>query len=345
MNWYSIIKIAQIWNITPYDEFGNEFEINLHSLYELEYKWSMINQHPFNGLEQRRQNISEHLRSNLNEVADNVKHVLSGVFGKWLASHAILDPGTWAAERAKDEFDGLNIEERFGGLLQEYLKYDQGFGNRPPSSTESRNSEYKAVQEFLTFIAENTEKFPSLSWTFDEVLDIRRQSLYSDLSEEGLEEFSERYNKEFKSEEDAHAFIENLEIEDIDVDQLIYAEDIEQLSSFIEGGDVEEVLVELYKNFVFPVWYAHWKEQGIDKTRSTIETINSRLESSNPENTQEFMASVNIALNAAHQTGAMTDYIEQDTMAGNIEGVLEDLSAGTFVPEWDKQLREVGVQV
>jgi len=41
----------------------------------------------------------------------------------------------------------------------------------------------------------------------------------------------------------------------------------------------------------------------------------------------------------------MTDYVEQDTGAGNIESVLEDLSAGTFVPEWDKELREVGVQV
>ena len=347
MNWYKDIKIAQIWNTVPYDEFGNEFELSLQSLYELEYKWSMINQRPFSGLEQRRQNISEYLRSNLNEAADNVKGVLSNVFNKWLSSHAILDPATWARSRVDEMGYDVGFGEMFDSMLDEHMNYsDMGNQRANISPREQSALENNSMRKMLQFAMENIDTMPYFKEAFDNSLVGYRDMLQSELDDEGLEEFSERYGKEFKNEEEAESYIENISIDDVDIDSLYYFEDAEEFSDFIsEAGDPEEILIEFYEKTVFPLWYEHWQQQGIDETRDTIEEISSRLENANAENTQEFMAAVNMALNAAHQTGAMTDYIEQDTGAGNIEGVLSDLSSGTFVPEWDKELREVGVQV
>jgi len=341
LNWYKYIKIAQIWNTGPYEEFPNHFEENLQSLYELEYKWSMINQRPFNGLEQRRQNISDNLRNNLNRIAYAVKDVLSNVFSKWLGSHAILDPGTWARARVEDMEDEP-IDTILYSMLNEYARYSTiefSLGNYGKAQNES-------FKKILNFAYKNIDKIPNFKAALEEGLTGYREMLYSDLKDEGLEEFSERYNKEFKTEEEAESHIENISIEDIDVESLYQFYNAEDFLSFLsEAFYPDEILIELYEHCVFPLWYEHWKEQGIDETRDTIEKINDRLETANAENTQEFMAAVNLALNAAHQTGAMTDYIEQDTGAVNIEGVLEMMSKGTFVPEWNEELKQVGVQI
>jgi hypothetical protein len=344
MNWYRFVKIAQIWNLS--NTYSNQFESDLQDLYRLEYMWSMINQRPFNGLEQRRENISNQLRGNLNVVADEVKVILSGVFNNWLRNHAILDPETWAVERVGDEWN--DNSESFDSMLGEYMRYSIGSGmisalNDPRNYQAMQN---QSIRGLLNFANMNMDKMPYFKQAFEESLDEHKEYLTSTLEDEGLEEFSENHNIEFKTEEQAKAYIENISVGDVDMESLYYFEDAESMSEFISNSEVaEEILIEFYEYCVFPVWFAHWKAEGIEDTRATIEQISTRLEGANAENTQEFMAAVNAALNAAHQTGAMLEYIEVDTDVDNMKGILEDLSNGTLVPVWNDQLRQVGVQV
>jgi hypothetical protein len=348
MNWYSIIKIAQIWNLSEEDDWSvNQFESNLRDLYKLEYMWSMINQRSFNGLEQRRQNISDNLRNNLNSVAEEVKASLSMVFHNWLRTHAILDPETWARSRVDEMTDFHNFSEIFSSMLGEYMQYSAG-GELPPFFSPQQYSamQNKSMREMLRFIMDNIDEMPSFKLSLEEGLDGHKDMLRNELSDYGLEEFSEMRNEEFKSEEEAEAYIENISVDDVDLDSLYYFDSAEEFAIFVDQSvNSMEMLVEFYEKLVFPLWYRHWEAQGIDSTRENIEQINARLEGASAENTQEFMAAVNLALNAAHQTGAMTDYIENDMAAHNIKNILEDLSSGTEVPVWNEQLKQVGVQV
>jgi hypothetical protein len=350
VNWYRFIKIAQIWNLTESDVFINQFESDLQDLYKLEYMWSMINQRPFNGLEQRRQNISNNLRDNLNVVADEVKSALSGVFYKWLSSHALLEPATWARSRVDELTEWHSVGDVFDSMLGEYMNYSVGNEDKRRMQMHSPRNyaslQNKSIREMLNFASMNMDKMPYFQQSFEEALEGHREMLRDDLISEGFEDFSERWGNEFQSEDEAAAYIKNISIDDVDLDSLYYFEGASEMSEFVSNSvDPVEILIEFYEHCVFPLWYRHWKEEGIDETRATIEQINSRLESASAENTQEFMIAVNLALNAAHQTGAMTDYIENDTGASNIESLLNDLSSGSEVPIWDQQLRAVGVQL
>ena len=52
-----------------------------------------------------------------------------------------------------------------------------------------------------------------------------------------------------------------------------------------------------------------------------------------------------------HQTGDMIDHLENYSMedeqpdAQSIKQMMDDLTAGKFIPEWDKQLKEIGVVI
>ena len=50
MNWYSTIKIADL--VPRY--VSGEIEDAIHALYEIEYKYSMLKQKPFNGHPQKK---------------------------------------------------------------------------------------------------------------------------------------------------------------------------------------------------------------------------------------------------------------------------------------------------
>lgn len=67
----------------------------------------------------------------------------------------------------------------------------------------------------------------------------------------------------------------------------------------------------------------------------------------NPEDVGNGVAVISMALNAVHQTGSMLDHIGDDTgeSSSEIKHVLDEMSAGTYLEEWNAQLREIGVQI
>jgi len=102
MNWYKIVKFAQIWEKThsPYTAGSpkslyktvpqTEFMHNLYSLYEMEYKYSMLLQRPeqFKGLPQRRENMLEKLRDRIKFLIAKVAKPISVAFDEWLEEHS-----------------------------------------------------------------------------------------------------------------------------------------------------------------------------------------------------------------------------------------------------------------
>ena len=348
MNWYRHIKIAQIWNTGPQENVGTDFEKNLRNLYELEYKWSMMNMRPFTGLDRRRENIINNLRRNLNMAADYVKDVLAKVFEKWLRNHALLDPEAWATVRGGkvSEYTDDTIE-MFSYVVDEYIDYSQKLED--PYWHQNGDEFTKRKERTLMHEAlENIDNMPHFEQTMEGLLEGHKEMLGSELIDDGLEDISERFNKKFKDTEEADAFIDNLTLDEVDIESIAYFEDLDQLVEYIvEYGDGQAILIEFYQHLSFPKWYGYWKEQGIDETRATIERINEKLINADPENTQEFIGAVNMALNAAHQTGSMLDYVGQLTGAYSrkIKELLGDQSAGTQVPQWNEQLQGVGVQV
>ena len=63
--------------------------------------------------------------------------------------------------------------------------------------------------------------------------------------------------------------------------------------------------------------------------------------------TEEGIVAINMALNATHVNGSMLQYLEQDTDEENLQAHFEEMSnlPKEKVETWNKQLREIGVQV
>ena len=152
------------------------------------------------------------------------------------------------------------------------------------------------------------------------------------------------YNKNFINNEEAEKFIDNLSVDDIDIMSLSYFESIDQFVDMVSNiGLEDDILVELYKNFVFPKWVEHWKSLGIETTRKNVEDVYALLQSMDENNMSESIKTINIALNTTHQNGDMLEYLEERTGESNLRGLLDTLSEGTYVEDWNKELRAIGV--
>ena len=103
-------------------------------------------------------------------------------------------------------------------------------------------------------------------------------------------------------------------------------------------GLYNNICAEFYENLVFPVWYAHWKSQGIDKTRKRIEDVYKDLKRATQQAPDIMFKTINIALNTSHQTGEMMDYVESHYNVSKND--LQDLS-DKDTSKWDLDLKKL----
>jgi hypothetical protein len=336
MNWYSLFKIAQIWNMP-----SDTFEDKLKALYELEYKYSMLTSKPFSGIPERHQNILENVEGRLYDVAIEVKDELLKTIGLWLEGHALLSPITWANKRAEDVADedlGSSTRDMFVEMLSEYKKYSNADGKY------ARNIDFDI--EFLKLLSQacrNLNNFPKLRVVLNGYMEDHKEYLRQESREVGLEEFGQMYNKKFETEEQVEDFIDSLTLDDIDIENYIY--DTESFLNLVEStGYVNEVLSEFYKAFVFPHWAKFWRSKGIAKTRKNVEKVYNILSDATGD-IKSLMAAISLGLNVAHQNGHMLDYLEQNTGSNDLRVLLDSLTKGEHVKEWNQQLNEIGVQI
>ena len=356
MNWYRSIKTAQIWNIDiDYEDFGDVIQV----LHELEYKYSMIRDRPFQGLPQRRENILKQLHDYLMEVLTYTKKIVLYTFQEWLSSHAILDPERWAQQRVNSYGD--NIEEGeiidldttravktiFEGISGEHMEYTNKIeGRKIPPGSYQRALEI-SFSKMLKDAVKNPNEFPGFSKLLELYLeDYKENIMADDLQEEGYKEFGERYGKKFRSNREAKQFIKNISLEEYgpeNILDLIGSDEIDLFANAAYHTDLwQEIATEFCKNIIFPKWYGFWKREGIEETRENIEKIYELLKNANT--VEEITAAISMALNASHQTGSMLSYLEENSKSYDLESILFEIQ-NRNTNDWDNELREIGVQI
>jgi len=344
MNWYNrFLKIAQIWNV----ETG-ELDSNLSALYELEYKLSMLNSKPWNGSPERKENIEQNIIQKLEVVLDDIKTTLLSTFDNWLENHALFTPNTWASKRAEILIDGVGTEDTLISMIDEYLRYRDGkhyhkqFGYGDGALKYQRSE----MMKVLRACAKDPKRFPEFNKVLVLLLYDYKQMEEERLNSEGFSEYGRLIGKRFRNEEQAENYIKKLTTKNIDIDYFI--DDLASFASILDNnGYNQTVIAELFEKLVFPLWFEYWSGAGIENTRKNIETIREKLYNMDINDIKNAIAVISIALNACHQTGDMLDYIadEEGGSAQYYRGLLDQLSAGTNVEEWNRQLREVGVEL
>jgi hypothetical protein len=119
------------------------------------------------------------------------------------------------------------------------------------------------------------------------------------------------------------------------------------LAGFLEQAsliyNLEEICIEFAQFLCFPIWYEFWKPQGIDQTRQRIENAYNMLKVVERQPISQALATINIVINSAHQTGDMLGYISdvtQDTTR-DIRRAMDLLSNSADLTEWNKDLQTV----
>lgn len=342
----NIIKLSQIWNAEPDEDesvyITCDFVKDLRIIYELEYKRSFLRLSPFKGTERRKNNILRQIDAVLIEKIKNVEKVLLDVLEKWLSYHAITEPNRWAEARVESDQDvyGEDLKTAFEDLASEFVKYNEKF-----ISSEDYLKKIQRAMEMLLLESKNLEFMEQVK---EENLDAYIDWNLSEVNNGSLEDINMTFGKNFENEAEAEEFIRNLSVEDIDLESLLPIYDIDSFLAYIEEmGLGTQMLEEMYKKFVFPLWYDKWSKEGIDKTREAIEKIYKLLSESSFDDISSYIANLNLAINAMHQTGAMSDYIQQELeQAGEEVDLVEALNyLSTDLPEgkWRRQLKEIGV--
>ena len=348
MNWYQRLKYAQIW------DFDNSEDVveNLSAIYELEWKLHALKNYDFKGLPQRRDNIITKLEENLDEAIEVVKEPILYTFRKWLDNHALLDPQTWAAQRTIGDYNDFNEysidigeDEALKLVIEEYKRYQNG--NQPWTPAWKSPNWDSAFSEMLRDAAQFEDQMPSLV-KLKEMYAADQQERYGEeLFSEGFEQFGEMYvGQPFESEEAAELWIEE-NSSNFDLADYIYDFGIEGFTQSLgyAGVSLQQFIQDLNQFLVFPLWYDYWGSQGIEETRENLQEIYDMLESAN--SLEENIAAINVALNAVHQTGDMLQHLENysNIPSSEIKDILDNLSEGTNLPKWNKQLRQIGVKV
>lgn len=331
------MSMMDISNFNVYEIGWGDRKRNLdlfEFLYELEYKYSMMKMQPFKGVERRRENMLVLLKARAESVIEVISKSFIEVFEDWLSKHALLSPTKWAKARVKEALEiGESTEGVFLSLVSEYSRYIYGL---------SRKAE-KSFYEMVSNALENLNDYPAFSEYLEgTVLEGQKEWMINDLYDEGVEEFNERFGKDFETQDEAEDYISDMSLEDIDISETFFFESIEQFTSMLENFPRwKEIAIEFNANLVFPVWYGHWSGHGIEGTRENIEEVYKQLKEISSEPIEEQFVIINRATNITHQTGNMIDYYSEKYEVGADD--LEELS-NLDVSDWNRELHLVGVQ-
>lgn len=129
---------------------------------------------------------------------------------------------------------------------------------------------------------------------FNAIIEYKIDNSLMDLDSYGLENFSELSGRKFSSKEEAKKYIKN------------YKYTLDEIAPYVEFDYFDEnILIEL-----FPIWKDYWESNGIKETIKIVRIIYNRIKKANINDIDKFLSEVNIAINTAHKTGKMIEYIE-----------------------------------
>ena len=337
---YEQILYEALWDSDAVNTGDSPFLGNVYRVYELEYKLQALKNSNLGSMNPKRlENITRAVQLELGSAATTLKQILLNTFNLWLQQHALTKPQIWAEGRYNSfvESDDDDTNTIFEGIVGEYSRYAFAGGQRP------RNF---STDQFFPIIDRNLKNLPYTKSVLESVYKLYMQEEY-DNDPEGT---MERWGISTPEEADQHIATSTLEQDGLE--GMVY--DNESLIGIIEQqGDLSKFFIELYAKLVFPVWFAHWKEMGIVETRKRVQNVYNNLKKASSANLGNLVAWLSAALNTAHQSGSMLDYVpEDDNFYVNIDGnedsyyskdLLQALTDGKFNDQWDKELQEAGV--
>ena len=306
----------------------------------------------------RQENVLAKLEEELWEAVENVKEPMERTITTWLRNHALTNPKQWAEQSLQPgspyadweeyyEESGSSAETRVRDIVDTYMRLKN---NNRPWHSGYQQPNFDVV--FSKMMRENDGySFESIQKLGNILLPEQREMLVEELSYEGLEDFNERFQTQFATEDEVIVFINNASAEDLGIDISDFLDNgLEHWVPIAEAnGLLDDIVFEINHKIVFPVWYQYWSAQGIVETRANVEKVADELKSA--KTIDETIAAVSLALNVAHQSGDMLDHLENygdledPNEAYGIRDLLKELSEGKDVEKWNEELRAIGVQI
>jgi hypothetical protein len=333
---YEQLLLEAIWNpeidaSIISDPDNKPFSSNVYIMYNLEYKYHILKNSRIVANPKRLENMFNNVKENLIKATEYVQGILLNTMGEWLSSHAILSAKTWATSRINNLFEQeMSDSEIFEIVLSEYDRY------RPKSQ---QTDEYRDL--FNNLLA-NINNFPTfIEGINTNLVDNEKYNMQQEF-DTNKKEFKQNY--QLKSNKEAQAFIDNISIKDIDIFAYLDSPTL-FVDFFSEIGTFVDIMIEIYENLVFPNWYNFWKKRGIDETRQNVQNVYDNLKQANHTNLGNLIAWTNAALNVSHQNGSMLEYVSQDTGEDYIQDLLDSLTEGKYISNWNQELYDVGIKV
>jgi hypothetical protein len=268
MAWYNeaIFKYAQIWNVNYNNK---ELGPCLHALYEITYKYQMMQSQRFKGPPKRQQNIQAGLEKAARKIIGDCVAILDFVFEDWLSKHAILNPMAWGKQRVEEqgEMEGLtpkNVADMLNGAVNNVHR--QGIKDE------------EIIANMSDAIAEG--KCPYVKGWFDTT----KQELIDFYEEDP----SDTVPREQREQEFAEMTFEDYFGNYFGGDLIQF---FEAASQFY---DLESLAVEFMAYGAFPEWYALWGPRGIADTRQNVENVYKQLQGLQQQPIDQALASLNI---------------------------------------------------
>ncbi len=298
----------------------NKLDADLETLTEWEYKYHKIlnapNLHP-----KRKENILNKIEVELEPITGYIIESLQDVYIDWLNKHALLSPRDWAEARLDyAEFEAYGAKTAIESTKNEYKRYG------------GRNFETKFFMTNINYFKD------TIGETLDFEIDDTRYMLEESEKQNNTEEM-QQYQAKLNYLENLDLNNETDLIEFTNNDTYVYLEDSATL--LLNHPDLYDMLIDFLEKEIFPLWFDRWEAEGIVDTRENIEELYSKLQEAQSTPLKQKMVIISEALNAAHQTGSMLDYISNKH--DNIDKKFLDSLSNKDVSQWDEELKEMGV--
>ena len=309
----SRIKIAVTdWHKLPLDD---DLMGKIEAIYELEFKYYTLKNNPskWNGHPKRYDNILSKMEEMIKEVASEIADDLIEVFEDWLSKHAITNVKEWAKSRHEEN-------EEIGGNEMEFIKDEY-----------SRYVHGDFDSDVAEQIGKAIDEMPNLKSWLEDWGSEEKDHLIA-MKEENEEEYDE---DEFDYLDDPKEVWTNI------VDNYGAEEAFNLIPDWIKY----DVAIMLYENLLFPAWFEKWSAEGIEDTRERVEQtteILHNIASQSVSKIGDITVGINRALNEAHQTGEMLEYVQ---IRHDISKSKLDALSNREVDDWKGELGDMGLKV
>lgn len=275
-------QLLQEWieEIKADDELLDELKI----MYEWGYKYDMLKQGMTANNEKRITNVLRQIHMRMNPIFKSIADKLMNVFEDWLSKHALDKPELWAKARYEEiKYDSDTASAKLESMKYEYEKYADG------------DFYEQAFEDVYTYLESDLNELK------DSIVDDYRtqaeEAEYDDNEEDALD-FNNRVEEvealDMKKYDDVIDFLDN--------------HFYQSPQEFLEGSSNDFIMTLIYEETIFPVWFDHWKAEGIVQTRKkVIETFKSLKKVKTEKDFSKKIVVLNMALSQVHQTGTFID--------------------------------------